>query len=205
MKNRFRDLWLRIGAMTNPETVFGVISDVYSQGHRFYHNLQHIKSCLEEFDNVRHLAVGPDALELAIWFHDIVYDTRGSKNEHRSAEFVSDAGSQAKLTPDFIREVSNLIMATEHNVVCTGSDEKIIADVDLAILGKPIRQFDQYEQDIRAEYSFVSDEHYKNARTSILQGFLDRQTIYATKYFVTKYESQARKNLQRSLIRLHKL
>lgn len=59
---------------------------MYSEPHRHYHNFHHIADSLAEFDRARHLAREPLAVELAIWFHDTVYDTRAGNNEEQSAE-----------------------------------------------------------------------------------------------------------------------
>jgi predicted metal-dependent HD superfamily phosphohydrolase len=40
------------------------------------------------------------------------------------------------------------------------------------------------------------------ARSEVLNGFLGRQPIYQTEYFRTRYETQARTNLERVLSRL---
>ncbi|MHC4740488.1 MAG: HD domain-containing protein [Planctomycetota bacterium] len=202
MIGRFTELWRRLGATTDPETVFAALAGAYSQPRRFYHNLRHIESCLEEFDNVTQLAEVPDAVELAIWCHDAVYDPRASQNELQSADFASNLCSQADLPPDLIEKVHSLIIATAHDSVPAKTDERILVDVDLSILGKPTDQFDKYEQDIRAEYSFVPEELFRTERARILQDFLDRRTIYTTDYFVKKYESRARRNIERSLARL---
>ena len=60
-------------------------------------------------------------------------------------------------------------------------------------------EFDEYEQNIRREYSWVPEDQFRQGRSAILQMFLDRDSIYLTDFFKGKYESQARENLQRSI------
>ena len=57
------------------------ITAMYAEPHRHYHNRQHIADCLTEFDHVREVAVEPDAVEFAIWFHDALYDPCAGDNE----------------------------------------------------------------------------------------------------------------------------
>jgi hypothetical protein len=60
-----------------------------SRGRR-YHTLKHLEACLQEFDAVRHLALHPGEVELALWFHDAVYSTWRSDNEARSVELAGE-------------------------------------------------------------------------------------------------------------------
>ena len=48
---------------------------------RHYHDISHIAASLVELDGVQHLARDPAAIELAIWFHDCIYDGRRLDNE----------------------------------------------------------------------------------------------------------------------------
>ena len=53
----------------------------YREPHRRYHTLQHLEECFARFDELRALAEHPRDVELAIWFHDAIYDTRRSDND----------------------------------------------------------------------------------------------------------------------------
>lgn len=175
---------------------------LYSEPSRKYHNLLHIAHCLDEFDAVRHLVKNPNELEIAIWYHDVVYNTRKKNNEEKSAEFMQQRLSRAGIKTQFIDDVTDLILATKHQTIPKTSDGKYLVDIDLSILGKTEEEFDRYERCIKDEYFWVPEEQFRQSRIAILRGFLDRDSIFLTNFFRQKYEKQARKNLQRSIVQL---
>jgi predicted metal-dependent HD superfamily phosphohydrolase len=93
-------------------------------------------------------------------------------------------------------------MATRHNAVSRDVDEQILVDVDLSILGASPERFDEYEQQVREEYSWVPDVLFRRKRRSVLTEFLEWPTIFNTAGFINRYEAQARANLERSIKRL---
>ena len=66
------------------DSLYRNLTHRYSEPHRAYHNLNHIKSMLDNFDTVRHTAEAPNALEWAIWYHDVIYDPQLKDNEKLS-------------------------------------------------------------------------------------------------------------------------
>ena len=140
------------------------------------------------------LARDPEAVELAIWFHDAVHDPMARDNEEQSAALARRAGMG--------KHVEDLILATRHDRVPVGRDERILVDVDLSILGQPESRYDEYEERIRIEYRAVPEARFNAGRAAILRSFLERSWIYATDSFRERYEERARRNLGRSLQRL---
>ena len=199
MKDRFTNLWNRIKAQGSAEKEFDRLKTMYSEPHRFYHNMNHLESCLTELSSVQELVQQPDLVEFAIWYHDVIYDTKAKDNEEQSAQLAYAVCLDAKLPHDFANATKDLILATKHDAVPQGIDARLLIDVDLSILGKPTLEFDEYEQNIRREYSWVPEDQFRQGRSQILQMFLDRDSIYLTDFFKGKYESQARENLQRSI------
>lgn len=164
----------------------------YSEPHRRYHTLTHLEECFAAFDEIAGLAEHPAEVELALWFHDAIYDTRRSDNEQRSADWARSACGE---------QVARLVMVTRHDAVPVANDEKVLVDADLWILGAPEKRFDQYEVQVREEYGWVPGPIYRRRRREILQGFLARPAIYSTDTFLRRYEARARANLARSLAR----
>ena len=95
-------------------------------------------------------------------------------------------------------------MATKHYRPASDHDSKFIQDIDLTILGGHRDRFDEYEESIRMEYSWVPENRFRKGRADILSGFIERSTIYQTKYFRKKYEETARANLYYSISKLKK-
>ena len=92
LRERWLDLWQRLqqqGAEGDQERVYRLLSQAYCESHRAYHTLAHVAHALKEFDSVRELAKDPDAVELALWFHDVVYDIGARNNEEESARLAA--------------------------------------------------------------------------------------------------------------------
>lgn len=180
------------------------LTQAYAETQRYYHSQQHIAECLAEFDGAKHLAQDPAAVELALWFHDAVYDPKAGDNEERSAAIAVsclEAGGQSKLAA----KVSTLVMATKSHRTENVPDAGLLVDVDLSILGKSEQRFSEYEAQIREEYHWVPGPVFKLKRAEILQGFLDRKRIYTTDLFASKYEETARRNLENSIRKLKRV
>ena len=194
-------LWDAIRAKGDAVLVYDRLLATHSEPPRHYHGLQHMSECLTEFEEARTLARQPDAVELALWFHDAVYDPRSHQNEERSAgmagEFLEGAG-----LPGLVSRVSELILSTRTHVTRDDPDAALVVDVDLGILGQPAGRFEQYEAQIRAEYEWVPIAEFNSRRAAVLQGFLDRPRIYGTDHFHQKFEQSARRNLTSSIRRL---
>lgn len=195
---RWKALWHRIGAPA-PTGWFERLTHSYSAPDRHYHNLQHLEECLTEWDGVRELTRDPEAGELALWFHDAVYDSRASDNEPRSADWADQCLAEAGVSRPSVR---NLILATRLHETHLDPDADWVVDVDLSILGREESRFWEYERQIRAEYAWVPAEVFATKRAEVLRRFLNRERIYTTREFSSRLEVQARRNLIASLQRL---
>lgn len=200
-RSRWNALWSRMGGDGSSEELFGELMHAYTQPFRFYHNIDHIKDCLAEFDSVRESAVRPDELEMAIWFHDSVYQLPGTLNEEKSAKWARRALGEGLVEPARIDRVAEMVLATRHLSTPEDLDTQLLVDIDLSILGRKPAVFAKYEETIRQEYRWVPSVIYNRKRADVLDGFLRRDRIYLTAPFHDKYEQPARENIKQSIAR----
>jgi predicted metal-dependent HD superfamily phosphohydrolase len=200
MKERWLRFWSAAGASGSPEPVWDDLSARYTEPARAYHTFRHIEHCLVEFEEVRREAVDPIALELALWYHDAVYDPHARDNEERSAVLAESIAAAAGLTRSTIQRAGDLIRVSTHRRAPTDPDARLFVDIDLSILGQPHARFLEYEGEVRKEYEWVPEADFRFLRALILEAFLERFTIYTTSHFVDKYEKQARENVTASVL-----
>jgi len=191
--------WQGIGAVGDGLAWFEQLLACYREPHRHYHSLQHLGECLTAFDQARALARKPEEVELALWFHDAIYDVKRSDNEARSADWAREALMEAEVDAAAADRVHALIMATRHDAVPQDADAQLLVDVDLAILGATPDRFAEYEDQIRREYAFVPGWLFRHKRREILRGFLERPRLYSTPHFHDRLEARARENLVRAI------
>jgi predicted metal-dependent HD superfamily phosphohydrolase len=200
----WRELWKALGAARTDEVLRAELLKRYREPHRHYHSEQHLDECLRHLAGARVVADHPAEVELALWFHDAVYDPKRPDNEARSAAWAVEAVTAAGLAPEVAERVRKLVMVTRHDDAHAPAtaDERLVVDVDLAILGAPLGRFEEYERQVRAEYSGVPGVLFRPRRRAILEAFLARERIYRTPHFHDRFEAKARENLQRSVARL---
>jgi predicted metal-dependent HD superfamily phosphohydrolase len=171
------------------------LSAAYEDPSRAYHNLYHIADCLVRFDELAQHAVNPVAVEFAIWFHDIVYDTHAADNEERSAVVAAEFLSATSHGP----AVAALIRSTRHDGQPGTPDASLLCDIDLSILGRAPAVYDAYAIAIRQEYSWVPLADYVRGRTRVLESFLGRSSVFALEEIEKIYGESARANLEREI------
>jgi predicted metal-dependent HD superfamily phosphohydrolase len=181
------------------DRTFDELVSVYTAPDRHYHDIGHIADCLRELDEHRHLAVNADAIEAALWFHDVVYDGRRSDNEERSAERADVVLEKLGCSAPMRAEVKRLILLTRHDCEPAEGDVdgQLMVDIDLASLALPPDAFDRNGENIRREYPHVDDAAFDRGRAAMLGSFLRRPRIYYTPWFSRRYEQRARENLSR--------
>ncbi len=198
---RWAEVWEELGLKSDPE-LHADLRLRYSSSSRHYHTLHHLMECLELFAETRELAEHPAEVELALWFHDAIYEVRRHDNEIRSAEWARRALRKAGADDAVTERIYELVMVTRHEGQPVTPDQQLLSDIDLAILGARSSRFDEYERQVREEYKHVPSPTFKALRRQILQGFLARPRIYYTQWFYERRERLARGNIDRSLRQL---
>jgi predicted metal-dependent HD superfamily phosphohydrolase len=193
--------WGALGVAA-PEGVFEELLARYGEPQRHYHTARHLEECFAQLPAVRDEAERPGEVELALWFHDAIYDTKRQDNEERSAEWARAVVAKAGLGASVGERVAALIMSTRHDAVPADTDSRIVVDVDLSILGAPPLRFDEYEHDVRDEYGWVPNAVFRRERRKILGRLLSRGELFNTPRMREAFEQRARANLERSLVRL---
>lgn len=176
--------------------VFTDVVHRYSAAGRCYHNLTHILDVLETIELLGDLANDPVAVQLAAWFHDLIYDTRAKDNEERSAAFAERLLGEWRLSPGTVAAVVRIILATKTHQPGEDRDCQVLVDADLAILGAPEQEYAVYARAIRQEYAWVPEEAYRTGRGQVLEAFLQRERIYWTEPLHAALENSARRNLR---------
>lgn len=192
MRSRFLRLFEAPGA----GEAFDRLAGLYGEPHRRYHTLDHIAACLKALDAADGLSGGDRRrIELALWWHDAVYDPTRSDNEALSAELaVADltmlgAAAESDETARLIR------LTAGHTVDAADRIGAVLVSIDLSILGAPAEAYELYAGQIREEYAHVPDDLYRAGRAAVLRRFLDGP-IFPDPAFADRLEAKARANMQ---------
>lgn len=183
---------------------FDALVAAYSQKHRHYHTGTHIEHCLRELDAVRELASEPDEVELALWFHDAVYEPHSSNNEERSADWACELLNRHGVDASRVERVRTHVLATRHEAPAALPDSQLLVDIDLSILGADEATYARFESDVREEYRWVPSILFRRKRAEILESFLARSRLYNTPPFHDRLEVPARRNLTVAIANLRR-
>lgn len=182
------------------DALFAEIVKRHSERHRAYHGLGHLRALFNVLEPVWDEIEDPARVELAIWFHDIIYKPLRSDNEPKSAELAVKRLSRCGVDPNLIGRVDLLIRATaKHQDGGSDKDDALFLDADFSILGAPPEIYADYVAGVRKEFRLVPAPLFKAGRAKFLQHALAQDRIFHTDYFEKTYGSQARENMQREL------
>lgn len=200
---RFFDLWEWCGGQ-NGAAGQVLLDKAYGDPARSYHNWAHIDAMLDDLDGVRRGGEFADVafpeVELAIYFHDVVYDAQASDNEAKSAAIFRKFSVGIDVVS--VSHIAALILATAKHEPSEDASARLLLDLDLAVLGVPARKYDAYAAAVRKEYAHVPEDKWRKGRAQVLERFQQRPAIYQTRHFSQRLEQQARQNIKRELASL---
>jgi predicted metal-dependent HD superfamily phosphohydrolase len=199
LRERFAALWVRLGGHGDGRSIADSVLRGWTEPHRHYHGLDHLRDCLARLDESPAAGEERDLAEAALWYHDVVYRPGASDNEARSAATARAALVQGGVPENAAEEVARLVRLTDHVAPPGDPVGELVCDVDLSILGRPAQEFEEYERRIREEYRQVPAPLYRTGRARVLAKLLARDPLFRTVHFRRRYEDMARRNLRRSL------
>jgi predicted metal-dependent HD superfamily phosphohydrolase len=211
IEEAFKKVFSKYVSVDLVDELFRDVYEKYTHSSRHYHNMHHICYMVGLWETDTSRFKNADAIFMAIIYHDIIYKSRRSDNEEKSAEYFEkiaethlksslNAGTYFQLLDD----VKCAILATKHNDTSIAYwkdnlDIQYLLDFDLAILGTKHKDtYEWYRKGVRKEYKIYPNILYKPGRKKVLESFLSRKKIYLTKDF-EDMEKIARKNLQEEI------
>jgi predicted metal-dependent HD superfamily phosphohydrolase len=165
----------------------------WREPHRQYHTVAHLAAMLS-------IVRERPAVELAIWFHDAIYDPRAAGNEEASAALAERSLTAVGASPATVAEVARLVRLTAtHDPGPDDDAGALLCDADLAILAADPAVYDAYAAAVRREYAHVPDEAFRAGRAAVLRRFLQRPALYRIVPERDEWDRRARDNLTREL------
>lgn len=182
--------------------MFTQLTKAYEAPGRHYHTLTHISALLDATEQAAAQLHDPVVVQLAVCFHDSVYEPLRSDNEAKSAELARAFLTETTLEPARQERVAFLIERThDHTQPQPPDDLELLffLDADLAVLGAPEARYQEYARQVRQEYRLVPDFLYRRGRRKVLEKMLAAPVLYRIPAFREQLEAAARRNLAQEL------
>ncbi len=198
LRRKWHDLlrsWAVAPSLADP--AFEEVRELYAGPGRFYHTFDHVETVLETVESLGSYARNLNAVKLAAWLHDVIYDSRASDNEERSADYAERLCEKLSIPEG--RLIAALIRKTKTHDAGGDADAHVLLDADLAILGANEPAYRAYSERIRQEYAWVPEPDYRTGRRRVLQSFLSRPRIY---HLLRPLEEPARRNIAAEIAQL---
>jgi predicted metal-dependent HD superfamily phosphohydrolase len=194
------ETWAQLaGDSPTSRTEWAAVVAAWGEPHRRYHDLRHLAAVLGLVGELAAAAVDPDAVRLAAWYHDVVYDPRRGDNEGVSAERAR-AGLRGLVPPERVEEVVRLVLLTAgHDPAPDDANGAVLCDADLAVLAAPPGAYAAYASAVREEYGHLSDAEFTAGRTAVLEHLLALPALYRLPALAAEWTPRARANLAAEL------
>jgi predicted metal-dependent HD superfamily phosphohydrolase len=168
---------------------------LWAEPHRRYHTLGHLREVLTHVEEVADHAADPDAVRLAAWYHDSVYQGQPD-DEERSAQRAEEDLAALGVAPSLVAEVARLVrLTTGHDPAGGDRNGEALCDADLAVLGTEPDRYRANTAAVRAEYAHVPDSDFHAGRARVVRELLAAPALFHTPLARSRWESRARANL----------
>jgi predicted metal-dependent HD superfamily phosphohydrolase len=175
----------------------------WSEPHRHYHTASHLAVVLAVVDENAAHAADADAVRLAAWYHDAVYDPHRVDNEEASALLAESALPTLGVPTDRMAEVARLVRLTASHDPSPGDrNGELLTDADLAVLASPPEVYLAYTAAVRREYAHISEPQFAAGRAGVLHNLLCLPSLFHIPALRERWEDIARSNLTRELTTL---
>ena len=138
----------------------------WAETHRKHHTVGHLHEMLDAIGLLAESGIDfhREAVELAAWFHDAIYEIGRDENEDRSAELARELLASSPI----LDEVARLVLVTKtHKVDDDDVNGAVLCDADLSVLGSDAQRYRTYAA------ADVPDEVFRPARAQVLASLLD--------------------------------
>ena len=186
---------------TDPEAadVGRRLIQAWSEPHRRYHCLAHLRDILARVEELAGDAENLDAVRLAAWYHDAVYDGLPDDEERSAVRAERDLDCLG-VAPELVEEVGRLVRLTlTHDPVAGDRNGAVLSDADLAALALPRDRYRDNTAAILAEYSHVPTEVFRANRIQVLVALLEGPGVFRTARGRKHWEAAARENMRAEL------
>jgi predicted metal-dependent HD superfamily phosphohydrolase len=212
ISNLVKTYWDLIASNHDPNA-FAALDAAYREPQRGYHDWSHIVDLLAKLNHFKALAVRPDLIAAAIFWHDAVYVTRDddgllrpdAENVRASAALFERCSKFEKQEAEAIRD---LILATANHLKAStvnehypgfGRDFDLFLDLDLSSLGAPWPVFNHNLARLRFEYAWVPEPLFCLGRLQMIETFAARGgALYRRDETREIWTEPARENLARA-------
>jgi predicted metal-dependent HD superfamily phosphohydrolase len=195
LSERFYTLWQACEG-ADPNRVWEALSQHYQEPHRFYHTLAHLAQCLKELDNAKDHIEEFRATEMAIWFHDIIYQYGARDNEALSAEYFRTVAAPT-MPANFVDRVCEFIVATQHTGAAQDEAVAFVVDIDLSGFGLPWEGYMADSDALRLEAGSIGDEQYYQGKMRFLSELQKWPSLFQSPFFRDRLEERAHSNIVR--------
>lgn len=210
--DRYMQLMRRLGSTVTASTLIKCwveLESGYEEKHRHYHGIDHIVHLLLTFDLMRKHAKDPDIVELAIFYHDVVYMPGSRLNEEMSA-LMLERHAQLLLIPYSATAIAGeyVYRTKEHcGDAEANPDLCLFLDLDLIRLAADPAEFKRDTANIRKEFKKYSDNEFYFGRTKWVRSMLppEREHVFNTSLMQKRYEARAQANLKQELVRISRI